>query len=155
MELTPQWEYVADTVMGGVSQGQISQTRVAGRDATRLTGEVSLDNNGGFIQMAFDLADGATFDASDWLGVEIDVYGNAETYEVRLRTDQLARPWHSYRAEFTAQPDWQKLRIPWAALELRKTDVPFDPARLRRLGVLAIGAEMTADIAVSGIRFYR
>ena len=41
------WAYLADTVMGGVSQG--SAEFDAG--ALRLTGQVSTKNNGGFIQV--------------------------------------------------------------------------------------------------------
>ncbi len=77
MELTPKWEYVADTVMGGVSRGEATQTVVDGRAAIRLTGEVSLDNNGGFVQIAFDLGEGGeTFDASAWTGIALDVLGS-------------------------------------------------------------------------------
>ena len=40
MEFTPAWEYVSDTVMGGVSSGAIKTEVVAGRVATRLAGQV-------------------------------------------------------------------------------------------------------------------
>nr|WP_298859929.1 CIA30 family protein [uncultured Sulfitobacter sp.] len=155
MELRPDWEYVADTVMGGVSSGQITRGDVEGRDAVHLTGTVSLENNGGFIQMAFDLAHGDIFDASGWLGVEVDLRGFGSGYELRLRTDQLTRPWQSYRAVIEPSQEWQIVRLPWSTFEAHRTDAAFDPARLRRLGILAIGAEMEADIAVSGIRFYK
>lgn len=154
MELVPEWEYVADTVMGGISTGELRAADTGGRAAVRLTGDVSLENNGGFIQMAFDLAQGNVRDASGWRGIEMEVYGNGADYELRLRTDQLTRPWQSYRAAFKAPAQWQTLRLPWMAFEGRKTDVPFDPARLRRIGILAIGSAMHADIAVSSIGFY-
>lgn len=50
-----EWELVTDRVMGGVSNGRIEQTVINGRTAIRMTGRVSLDNNGGFIQIAADL----------------------------------------------------------------------------------------------------
>ncbi|KIC51432.1 hypothetical protein RA29_03215 [Tateyamaria sp. ANG-S1] len=155
MELSPDWEYVADTVMGGVSSGQATFEVVKGREAVRLTGLVSLENNGGFVQIAFDLAGGAVFDASGYAGVALDVLGNGETYDLRLRTDALTRPWQSFRSEFVALDEWTTLRIPFTAFEAHRTDVSFDPSRLRRIGILAIGREMQADIAVSGVRFYR
>lgn len=155
MDLSPTWEYVADTVMGGVSTGQIAPVQVDGRSAMQLSGEVSLENNGGFIQMAFDLDGGDAMDASGYDGIEMDVYGNGNSYELRLRTDALTRPWQSYRAAFVTAPNWQTVRLPWAAFEANKTDAAFDPAGLRRIGVLAYGAEMQADVAVSAIRLFR
>jgi hypothetical protein len=155
MKLEPQWEYVADTVMGGVSDGKLTRTEIDGRDAVQLSGDVSLENNGGFIQMAFDLEGGAAFDASAWQGIEIDVRGNGAAYEMRLRTDQLSRPWQSFKADITAQPEWQTVRLPWASFEAHRTDATFDPERLRRIGILAIGAEMQADIAIAEIRLFQ
>jgi len=155
LELSPNWEYVADTVMGGVSRGQAVVSTIQGRPAMHLTGDVSLDNNGGFVQVAFDLAQGRAFDASAWQGVELDVFGNGEVYDLRLRTDQITRPWQSFRAAFTAPSTWTTVQVPFEDLEPHRTDQTFDPARLRRLGILAIGREMQADIAVSGVRFFK
>lgn len=155
MELSPDWEYVADTVMGGVSQGQVRRETVAGRPAIRLTGTVSLDNNGGFVQIAFDLDDGRGFDASAFSGIAFEALGNGETYELRVRTTALTRPWQSFRASFVAPDAWVELRVPFDALTPHRTDARFDPATLRRVGILAIGQEMQADIAVTGLKFYR
>lgn len=155
MELSPNWEYVADTVMGGVSQGQATVGTVDGRRAIRLTGDVSLDNNGGFVQIAFDLRGGAPFDASGWTGIALDVLGNGVAYDLRLRTDQITRPWQSFRAEFTAPGTWTTVQIPFTDLVPHRTEATFDPASLRRIGILAIGREMRADIAVAAVRLYR
>lgn len=151
MQLNPTWEFVADTVMGGVSVGEISRDGTA----TRLTGAVSLDSNGGFVQMAFDIQPGgSSFDASRFTGIEIEVRGKGEVYDLRLRTDELSRPWHSFRTQFTATPEWQTLRIPFATFAPHRTEVTFDPARLRRIGVLAIGRVFDADVSVGTIGFY-
>lgn len=155
IDLKPDWDYVADTVMGGVSTGQSRNQVVQGRTAVRLTGTVSLENNGGFVQIAFDLAGGGTFDAGGFTGIELDVAGNGETYDLRLRTDALTRPWQSFRTEFTAPGQWTTVQLPFSAFRAHRTDAEFDPARLRRIGILAIGREMQADIAVSGVRLYR
>ncbi|WP_435138219.1 CIA30 family protein [Pseudopelagicola sp. nBUS_19] len=149
------WEFVADAVMGGVSSGQIACGNIDGRSATRLTGLVSTKNNGGFIQMASDLKrDGSVLDARDWSGIEIEVYGNEETYDLRLRTDGLPRPWQSFRTSFFAPQSWTTLRVPFWQFEPHKTDKVLDLARLRRIGVLAIGRVFQADIAVSDVRLY-
>ncbi len=156
MDLTPDWEFVADTVMGGVSTGQVRQETVAGRDAVRLTGAVSLDNNGGFVQVAGDFApSGTLLDASDWTGIAFDTYGNGEEYEVRLRTDALTRPWQSFRANFTAPPDWTEHLIPFTAFKPHRTEAALDPARLRRIGFLAISRAFDADLSITRLRLYR
>nr|WP_092778566.1 CIA30 family protein [Jannaschia pohangensis] len=155
MNLSPNWEYVADTVMGGVSRGGIETAMIDGQRATRLTGDVSLENNGGFVQMAADLGTGDVLDASDWTGIEVEVRGNGQTYDLRLRTTDLTRPWQSYRTDFTATDDWTVIRVPFTALEANRTDVPLNLTRLRRIGILAVGRKMNADVAVAGLRLYR
>lgn len=154
LELHPAWEFFADTVMGGVSTGQVSQESIAGRSATRLTGEVSLENNGGFVQMAFDInPDGSNFDSSAYHGIEIDVLGNDDVYDLRLRTSDLTRPWQSYRTSFKATSDWSTVKLAFTDFAPHKTDVPFDARHLRRIGVLGIGRVFDADVAISSVRF--
>lgn len=156
MELSPRWDCVADTVMGGVSEGAVTQQVVDGRPATRLTGHVSLENDGGFLQMAFDLGpDRRGVDLSAWEGVELEIRGDGQSYDLRLRTDDLSRPWQSFRAGFTAPGRWACLRFPFARMEPHRTEARFDPARLRRLGVVAVGRETDVDIAVCAVRLYR
>lgn len=156
MDITPNWEYVADRVMGGVSKGEMHPETYQGRMATVLRGEVSLDNNGGFIQIATDLRDdGKGIDASAWTGIALDLCGNDETYDIRLRTDQLSRPWQSFRMQITAPRDWQTLHLPFIGFTAHKTDATLDPARLRRIGILAIGRIFRAEVAAAGLRFYK
>ena len=154
--LNPNWEYVADQVMGGVSNGAIVQATIDGQTATVLHGDVSLENNGGFIQMAFNLMpDGSSVDVSAWDGIALTVKGNDQRYDIRLRTDQLARPWQSFRTEFTASSGGRTLHIPFSDFVAHKIDVVLDPTQLRRIGVLAIGRKFHAEVAVSAIQLYR
>ncbi len=79
-----------------------------------MRGDVSLENNGGFIQIAIDLSpDGGVVDASAWSGIELDVFGNGEEYGVHLRTDAMTRPWQSYRQIFTAYAEWRTVQLPF------------------------------------------
>lgn len=146
---------VTDTVMGGVSQGTLTQEMVQGRQAYRLRGMVSLENNGGFIQMAADLQpDGSATDASAFAGIQIDLTGNGETYNIHLRTSDLTRPWQSYRQSFIAGPEWETHRIPFTDFAPHRTQTPLDITKLRRIGILAIGRAFQADISVSDLQFY-
>ena len=106
--------------------------------------------------MAFDINDdGSTFNASGFDGVEIDVLGNDESYDLRLRTSELTRPWQSYRASFFAATQWTTVRISFADFKAHKTDICFKSSLLRRIGVLAIGRVFAADISVSGFRLIK
>ena len=150
------WEVISDAVMGGVSFGRLTRDSVQGRAALRLQGQVRLENNGGFVQMALDLAPGGgAVDASGWTGIELEVCGNAENYALHLRTTAATRPWQSWRQGFTALPDWHRLRLPFAGFVPHRIEAPLDPAQLRRIGLIAIGRAFQADVSLGAVRFYR
>jgi len=48
------WVYFTDTVMGGVSQGKLAFMNENGENFYRMTGNVSTENNGGFIQLQLE-----------------------------------------------------------------------------------------------------
>jgi len=149
------WRLVTDAVMGGVSQGRLTEEAILERDAARMRGTVSTENNGGFIQIATDLdADGGSLDASAFTGIAIDVTGNGELYAVHLRTTAMSRPQQSYRQGFVATAGWQTLRLPFAEFTAHRIDEPMDLTRLRRLGLVAIGRAFDADLAIARLAFY-
>ncbi len=152
--LGTRWEMVTDGVMGGVSRGQLRPAEVGGRAALRMTGEVSLANNGGFVQMAMDLAPSGLLDAGGWRGIALDVAGNGEGYGVHLRTDAAVRPWQSWRQGFVAG-DWGRVFLPFEGFAPHRIEAALDPGRLRRLGIVAIGRAFSADLAVGGVWLWR
>ena len=75
---------ISDRVMGGISQGTMRREAVDGRPALRIEGDVSLENNGGFLQIALDLARGGrTVDAGGWIWIETDALGNGKRVSLR------------------------------------------------------------------------
>ncbi|MEL7046798.1 MAG: CIA30 family protein [Pseudomonadota bacterium] len=149
------WRFFSDRVMGGVSLGTAEHETVDGRPALRLTGDVSLENNGGFIQVALDLtAEGRTLDASAFTGVELTLRGDGADYAVNLRTSDLRYPWQSYRAAVASAASWTTHRVPFAAFLAQRTDHPLNPARLRRIGLIAIGEARRVDVAITELRFF-
>lgn len=149
------WRGFSDQVMGGISQETIALTAIDGRPCLRLTGDVRLENNGGFIQMALDLGpEGRTLDASSYAGVLLVARGNGESYGVHLRTPACARPWQSYRAGFIAGPEWREIRVPFDRFEPYRLTEPLDVRHLRRIGLVAIGRAFHADLAVNAIGLY-
>lgn len=154
-KLGTQWRGVSDKVMGGISEASVAHAVVDDRPCLRLSGDVRLENDGGFIQAALDMArSGGTFDASGYTGVRLVVRGNGERYSVHLRTPDNVRPWQSYRAQFTAGPDWKSIDLPFAAFAPYRLDAPLDIKRLRRIGLVAIGRAFYADLAVSELGLY-
>ena len=153
--LGTRWQLMSDAVMGGVSAGRMTAGIVEGRPAIRMQGAVSLENNGGFLQIALDLAPaGGTLDASGFSGIALDVLGDGEAYGLHLRTPDLARPWQSYRAPFVASGTWQTRHLAFADFMPHRTEAPLDTSRLRRLGLVAIGRSFRPDLSVGGLRFY-
>lgn len=150
------WRAVSDRVMGGVSEASVTRDVDDASTCLRLTGDVRLENNGGFVQAALNLApSGETFDASAYAGLRLTVRGNGERYGLHLRSADNTRPWQSYRAAFTAGPEATDLEIPFTAFQPYRSDMPLDVSRLRRLGLVAIGRAFTADLTLCHIAFYR
>jgi hypothetical protein len=149
------WRAVTDGVMGGLSQARLDTAEIDGRPCLRLRGEVSLANNGGFVQMTLDLDPEAPLDASSYEGVLLEVRGNGATYNVHLKTEDVRLPWQSYRAGFQAPARWERIRLPFDAFSAHRIDAPLDRRRLRRLGLVAIGREMEADLCVARVELYR
>jgi len=148
------WKLVTDTVMGGVSSGTLVEENLRGKPCQRLNGQVSLENNGGFIQAAIDLSSKGEFDASGYTGIFVDVYGNNESYNIHLRTSDIQKSWQSYRVSFTPRQEWQTLKFTFSDFKTHRIETPLDTRKLTRIGVVAIGREFYADICIGRIGFY-
>ena len=149
------WRAVSDRVMGGVSRATLRFEEHAGRRCLHLSGDVRLENDGGFVQMALDLAPrGGHVDAHAFAGLRLVVLGNGERYSVHLRTGDVARPWQSYRAHFDAPTQWRELRLPFSAFAPHRIETPLDLSRLRRIGLVGIGRPFSADLRLAGLELY-
>ena len=149
------WRGFSDRVMGGVSDATFGRATVAGKSCVRLTGRVTRDSGGGFIQMALDLATrDRDFDASAYSGVEFLVHGNDEDYNCHVRTADCGWYDQSYRATFRAAPRWQTIRLPWTGFTPNDLAVPLNPAKIQRIALLGWMREFTADIALAEVALY-
>lgn len=159
-DFTPQDEYVlpgvswrgfTDRVMGGVSDADFNRDEIDGRRCVRMTGRVTRDNGGGFVQMALYL-NGA--DLSNYRGIEFIVYGNNEDYNAHIRTSDCT--WHdqSYRATFRAHSRWQSVRLPWDAFKPNGVRSDLDTTAIQRIGLLGWMREFSADLAVAEVALY-
>jgi hypothetical protein len=149
------WRGFSDRVMGGISNAELDSATIAGKNCIRLTGNVTRESNGGFIQMALYFGpDYDEFDGSAYQGIELLVYGNNEDYNLHVRTSDCG--WHdeSYRMTFYAEPTWQRIRIPWEAFEANNVDAPINSAHLQRIAILGWMREFEADVALAEISLY-
>ncbi len=154
-ENTPEtrWRFIADTVMGGLSRGQVSFLAEGSNAFARLTGTVSTANNGGFIQMRMDLPAPPPADAT---GLRLIVRGNDQRYFIHLRTAGTVLPWQYYQAGFDAPGEWTDIRLPFSAFKpsgrlLRNTP---RTTGIKSVGIVAFGRDHQAQVDVREIGFY-
>jgi hypothetical protein len=149
-DMTPakelEWIYLADTVMGGESQGSAGMDG----DALRLTGTVSTANSGGFIQARTYVQQGL---AEDVTGLRLRVRGNGEPYFVHLRTVLTILPWQYYQAEFATGADWAEVTIPLTDFRSSGGMMPrsINPELVRSIAVVAYGRDHEADLSVAAL----
>jgi hypothetical protein len=148
-----QWSYVSDQVMGGVSEGSLSFIQDESQTFAHMTGNVSTENNGGFIQFRTNVKN---IDKKQVQGIYLNVRGNSEKYYIHLRTSGTLMPWHYYASDFVADKAWQTIKLPldsflpssgWLRNTVKRTGI-------KSLGVVAFGRDHKADIQVAEIGFY-
>ena len=149
------WDYLSDQVMGGVSQGsaRLAIDSDVGNTYVQMTGDVSTENNGGFIQLRTRLPSGAD---QDVLGVYLRARGNNQKYFIHLRTRGTILPWQYYQAEFDVSEDWQMFRLPLSQFKPSGSWLGKSPSArsIRSLGIVAFGRDHRANIYVDEIGFY-
>lgn len=148
------WSYTSDRVMGGVSNGGGAYEMVDERVAIRLYGDVSTAQNGGFIQVSLRI-DGRRIDAEQYAGIEVDVLGNGEDYNIHVTTTRSFPPWRFYKHTFATTDTWTRIRLPWSDFTSESFRQPLDPSTINRLNVTAYARDFEADLAVSRIALYR
>lgn len=101
------WRVVNDDVMGGVSSG-----RVAVGDTVRFTGELSLENNGGFVSIRTTPAD---LPLDDALALRVTLAGDDRTWDLTLRRADVPIRAGSYRVPVQAPSEPVTLEVPLSA----------------------------------------
>ncbi len=147
------WRFFTDRVMGGVSSGQLSFGSEDGRPHAAMRGQVSTENNGGFIQIRLDLPGGAPPGAT---GVRLVARGNSQSYFVHLRTRGTVLPWQYYQARFDVVTDWAEIRLPFTEFRRSGRLLATVPSAgdIKSIGVVAYGRDHTAQIDVREVGFF-
>ncbi len=130
---TKNWTVVDDVVMGGRSSGSFSLSE---EGYGKFSGEVSLENNGGFSSVKYDL--GAVTVKSNNI-IRIRLKGDGNAYQFRVKDKR--RHSYSYITTFETTGDWETLEFTLAdlhpAFRGRKVDLPnFDQDTIEELRFL-------------------
>ena len=112
---TTKWCLITDRVMGGVSEGDLCVNKTDKGFYLSLTGDVSTENNGGFIQARTKITNHPN--DKQFLGVRIKVRGNGEEYSIHLRTKYLLFPWQYYYSTFTATAQWETIDLKFSEFQ--------------------------------------
>ena len=133
---TKGWQTVLDGVMGGLSTGRIA----AGEGGTlRFTGELSLENNGGFSQIRTGVPEGAFAGAK---GLRMRVKGDGRTYQCDIRSSRVRMMAGGYQSLFDTKPDqWIEVEILFDECTLNtfgqrvRNAATLDPATIESVGI--------------------
>ena len=149
------WRSVNDTVMGGISNGDI---RITSDGKALFSGTLSLENNGGFSSVRHDAK---PFGLKESSGVKFRVKGDGKTYQFRVQMsgqfDGIA-----YKADFKTQAgQWQEILIPWSDfIATYRGYTPANAAKLtanqiQQIGFLVAGKQAGYfELKIAGIEGY-
>lgn len=127
------WTVVNDTVMGGVSQSAFERTSEGN---LRFYGQLSLENNGGFVSIRNQPAPLSLEDGS---GIALRVKGDGRTYYLDLRSNRQ-RMAGSFRAPFsTVENEWTDLVIPFENFVAQSFGRQLPNVRLEPATITSIG----------------
>ena len=148
------WQFFTDNVMGGRSSGDTAIEEYNGKKCYRMTGNVTTENNGGFIQMRVKIK--PPLSSHDYRGVYLNAFGNNYKYAIHIRTPLTIAPWQYYTSSFLLKNQWSDIKLPF--VNFIKSNF-YQPQSLlfhqiKTVGIVAAFEDFYADIAVSEIGFY-
>ena len=84
--------------MGGFSEGQVTLENKLNTPCYNMTGNVTTENNGDFIQIRTPIK--TLINSNKYKGIYIKVYGNNIKYSLHIRIKLTLAPWQYYFYSF-------------------------------------------------------
>ena len=142
---TPSW--------GGVSEGSANIIDTPDGKAIKLSGKVSTQNNGGFIQVRVSMPKGA---ATEFTGIKLKVKGNGDEYFVHIRNSSSKLPWHYYSKSFIAKNEWRIIELPFSDFSRSSSFIrkKMKIESIKTIGLVAYGKDYNADVSFLDVSFY-
>ncbi|AUC81860.1 CIA30 family protein [Lacinutrix sp. Bg11-31] len=127
------WRIIDDVVMGGRSNGNFALNN---NGHGVFSGEISLENNGGFSSLRYDTE---TIAISKHTKVCIKLKGDSKDYQFRIKANRKER--YSYITTFKTSGEWETITINlkdmYPAFRGRTLDYPsFDKTNIEELAFL-------------------
>ena len=140
------WIGITDQVMGGVSDLTISHSD----GIFYMKGNVSTDNNGGFVRLSNRVA----INSNDFKGIKFKAKGNNETYEIHVTLKGLKiPPWSYFSQGFDVKDVWQEYQIFFSDLERSSgfSAASMKARNIRDISIAGFGRDFSVDLAVKEI----
>ncbi len=147
-----EWVPFSDQVMGGISEVYFMERVENGLSYYHMEGNVSTDNNGGFIQFRANVK----IDDLPYKGLKIKTRGNGEEYFIHIRTPKTLLPWNYYASSFTATNEWQSINVPFDSFKKSGFMLPrkFKASDIKSIGIVAFGKDFYANVDLTKIELY-
>lgn len=148
------WSFFTDGVMGGLSEGQAKINKIENTKCYHMTGNVTTENNGGFIQIRTPI--NPKINTNKYKGVYLKVYGNNKQYSIFLRTALTLAPWQYYSYSFQAQNKWLEIKAPFKDFKKSNFYQPkkINEQNIKSIGLVAAFDNFYADICLGSIGLY-
>ena len=152
-ETSKSWTFISDQVMGGVSFGKYNHINENNNSYIRLSGFVSLENNGGFIQVKKETAGK---EEKLQKGIKVRLRGNNQYYFIHLRTKFTLLPWQYYQSKMFASEKWNLSDLKLSTFKRSGFMLPkkINPRYITSLAIVAYGREHRVNVDVDEIIFY-
>ncbi len=147
------WRTVNDGVMGGQSDGNSFLTEAGNRI---FTGEISLENNGGFSSVR---TDGATYDLSSFDGVSVRVRGDGRSYFFTARTSDRGMIAYWFPVQ-TKAGEWTTVKVPFSdmyptSFGRKIAGAPLDVKQIKSFGFMLYDkVEGGFNLEIESIKVY-
>ena len=140
------WIGITDRVMGGVSDLTISHSD----GVFFMKGNVSTDNNGGFVRLSNRLA----INSNEFKGIKFKAKGNNENYEIHVTLKGLKiPPWSYFSQGFDVTDHWQEYEIFFSNLERSSgfSAVSMKAKNIRDISIAGFGRDFVVDLEIKEI----
>ena len=146
------WKFITDQVMGGVSIGKYEFKEENKIKFLRMTGKVSLENNGGFIQVRREVIREKPM---PFKIISLNARGNNLDYYVHLRTIFTVLPWQYYQAKFKVSKNWKTFKLSLTNFKKSGVLLPnkINTNHIKSIALVAFGKEHEVELDVSQIDF--